>query len=539
MPPIDLSELPLNWELAVMRYERDVRDDFFPDPLRNRDLFAAAKRKTRPLFDLTEYEPEAAESWDVPKGNLTLRHSIHIAAVDRLVYQALIDHLAPLCAPAFKDCSYAYRLRGPEDPEMFRRVVEQNSAFYDNVRLKLEANPNAVVVVADVAQYFENISFDILKRKLIDLTKAKLGNPTHAVIDVLCACLQKWSPYKNCGLPQNMWPSSFLGNVYLHSLDDTMTAKGYDYHRYMDDIRIVAPDEVTARRALRDLITHLREQELSVNGLKTKVVYPSSPEWKELAEATTSEFADIEAMIASGDVTVLSAAVERLNTILVDVLSNGGKPQRRLKFALNRLTSLRRVPKIPVPEPDGVAASLFELLILSPEVTPEVCEYFLNGNPGQDKAALLVRLLVDEPRCIYGWQNYHLWLLAVRLDVDDQRLLEKAREVVQTPLDTPELAGALVYMGHRSAVVELATLAPGLLDARRDSITILKAITVAVQTVSEGNLPLVVEQMALRSPTIAALRDYLGRLSTPLYVVGLKKITTKRLPDEMPDILSP
>ena len=193
MPSIDLSELPLNWELAVSRYERDVRDDFFPDPLRNRDLFAAANRKTRPLFDLTEYAPETAENWDVPKDNLTLRHSIHISAVDRLVYQALIDHLAPVCAPVFNERSYAYKLRGPEDPEMFCRVVEQNNAFYDAVRVRLESNPKAVVVVADVAQYFENISFEILKRKLIDLTKAKLGHPTRVVIDVLIECLQKWA----------------------------------------------------------------------------------------------------------------------------------------------------------------------------------------------------------------------------------------------------------------------------------------------------------------------------------------------------------
>jgi hypothetical protein len=40
---IDLSELPLDWELARMRFERDVRDDFFPDLFRNRDLFLAAK----------------------------------------------------------------------------------------------------------------------------------------------------------------------------------------------------------------------------------------------------------------------------------------------------------------------------------------------------------------------------------------------------------------------------------------------------------------------------------------------------------------
>ena len=35
-----------------------------------------------------------------------------------------------------------------------------------------------------------------------------------------------------------MFPSSLLGNVYLHSLDSLMLREGYDYHRYMDDVRI-------------------------------------------------------------------------------------------------------------------------------------------------------------------------------------------------------------------------------------------------------------------------------------------------------------
>src|SRR5207249_2144444 len=124
------------------------------------------------------------------------------------------------------------------------------------------------------------------------LTGAKLGHPTRAIIDVLMQCLSNWTPYRTVGLPQNMFPSSFLGNVYLHSLDGRMREAGFDYYRYMDDQRIVVPDQATARMALKIAITHLRELELSVNGKKTGIVRLESPDWEALAASPDRELAE-------------------------------------------------------------------------------------------------------------------------------------------------------------------------------------------------------------------------------------------------------
>src|SRR5581483_11539741 len=254
---LDLSALSLDWKLARARFERDVRDDFFPDVLRNRDVFAAAKGKIDGVLRFDAYVPEPAENWETPKANFTVRHCINVAAVDRLVYQALVDYLTLYCEPHFLDRSYAFRLRATDAAEMYKPFVDQRALFDGAARDRLAQDANAHVVMTDVSSYFENVVFDILKRKLIDLTGAVPGDEPMAVIEALMSCLSVWSPYRTYGLPQNMFPSSFLGNVYLHSLDVFMTDAGFDCHRYMDDIRIITPTEADARRALRCIHSQL------------------------------------------------------------------------------------------------------------------------------------------------------------------------------------------------------------------------------------------------------------------------------------------
>ena len=85
---------------------------------------------------------------------------------------------------------------------MYKSFVEQKSAFDGAVRNRLLEDEGALVVTLDAAQYFENLSFDILKKSLIELTGAKLGHPKRAVIDALMQCLSQWSPYKSVGLPK-------------------------------------------------------------------------------------------------------------------------------------------------------------------------------------------------------------------------------------------------------------------------------------------------------------------------------------------------
>jgi hypothetical protein len=536
LQPIDLSELPLDWELARKRLERDVRDDFFPDPLRNRDLLATAKANYRDVFSLTDYEPEDAESWDVPKPNLTIRHCINISSVDRLVYQALVDHLANSCDSSFHDRSYGFRLRGTDTAEMYRNAVQQFNAFDAATRERLTANPASVLVTIDVAQYFENVPLEGLKQQLISLSGAKLGHPTRAVIDVLVQCLACWTPYKICGLPQNMFPSSFLGNAYLHSLDGEMLGEGWDYHRYMDDIRIIVADEASARRALRSVITKLRARELSVNGKKTGLVRPRTPEWGLFAAVANMELEEIENLVRREDKNELPSVVTRLNALLQQSV-DAEVADRRLRFALGRLTSIRQLRRVHVPEPEGYGAKLLALLKMLPDQTPLICEYFHSSDCTAEVLELLGVLLTAEPVCIYPWQNYHLWLLAAEKRLDGPATLARARQLVQDATEAAETAGAAIYLGSVGTLDDRQLLRECL---RRNptSITLRRSLLIALQEFMDEGVADAVKQMAERSPTLWVLARYLERLTAPRYVARSRRVPMRNLADQMPDMFS-
>src|SRR5208282_4410744 len=226
---------------------------------------------------------------------------IYISAVDRLVYQALIDrlivHIDPLLSPGV----FSHRLRGPTARWIFYSGVEQWKKFLDAVKLELHARPKSWLVVTDLSQYFETIRFRFLKRQLEEMLGDKLTPDLQGCIDTIMSCLSAWSPYEGYDLPQNIEASSFLANVLLDRCDKLMERDGFPTIRYMDDIRIVVPSEADARLALIRLVCCLRDVGLSLNSAKTEVLRPDSEEMKKHQLFEDPEVTEIERAIATKD----------------------------------------------------------------------------------------------------------------------------------------------------------------------------------------------------------------------------------------------
>jgi hypothetical protein len=208
---LNLLNLGLNWKLALQRVTKDMRDDFWPDPLGFKDLLGsddAAVSRLEPL--LNHYEPHRGASYHIPKANFTIRDSIYISPIDRLVYQALIDrlivHIDPLVSPGV----FSHRLRSPTAKWIFYSGVEQWKKFLDAVKLELHERPNSWLVITDLSQYFETVRFRFLKRQLEEMLGEKLTPDLQDCIDALMGCLSAWSPYEGYGLPQNIEASSFF-----------------------------------------------------------------------------------------------------------------------------------------------------------------------------------------------------------------------------------------------------------------------------------------------------------------------------------------
>ena len=68
-----------------------------------------------------------------------------------------------------------------------------------------------------------------------------------------------------------------LANVYLHPVDETMAAAGYEMIRYADDIVILCGSETEAQRALAQLDALLRSCGLQLHPQKTRIVDAVEP----------------------------------------------------------------------------------------------------------------------------------------------------------------------------------------------------------------------------------------------------------------------
>lgn len=213
------------------------------------------------------------------KASGVFRPFVRMSAVDRLLYQALVDALARDIEQALgpRDRIFAYRqdLSGADDP------FENSPTWRDfmaSVRARLDFDTRVpfspfartqqaqgYVLTTDVASFFIYIDVDELERRLL-----AVSDHTDVVRD-LGTFLQGLQQLGVRGLPQGVPSSSPLGNFYLHELDQALVAAGVDYRRYMDDTWVFVDSYAEARQLQDHVERVLYEDRLSLGGDKVRI----------------------------------------------------------------------------------------------------------------------------------------------------------------------------------------------------------------------------------------------------------------------------
>jgi hypothetical protein len=213
------------------------------------------------------------------KASGVFRPFVRMSALDLLLYQALVDALAPDIEQALgpRDRVFAYRqdLSGASDP--FEGSPRWGD-FIASVRARLELgaglpfSPSAAthqrqgyVLTTDVASFFIYIDIDELERRLL-----AISDQTDIVRDV-GAFLRGLQQLGVRGLPQGVPPSSPLGNFYLNEMDQALVAAGVDYRRYMDDAWMFVDTYAEARQLQDHVERVLYEDRLSLGGDKVRI----------------------------------------------------------------------------------------------------------------------------------------------------------------------------------------------------------------------------------------------------------------------------
>lgn len=475
---IELGDVAFDKDIVFKQLRNDLKDDWFPDPLGYSDLIEAGLIEERIAANRKQnggvYQPSPAQLINIPKSNFTLRYALETSLTDRTIYHALASHLLPHYDKLILWRVYSHRLSSNVPSEgdhrsseryTFRNGVAAWNDFLGSVRGALK--PGGVLLCTDLANYFENIDLRLLEgtfRSLIgelglagDASKLVVAH-----IDQLFNYLKCWSYSPEKGLPQNRDASSFLANVYMRSVDKTMTEKGYDYYRYMDDIRIVCSDQYQARKALKELVLSLREIGQVVNSGKTSFIpFSESAEIEKSLSLGSIEMRRIDTAWRTKSLRPISRSFVPLRDLAITTMRGRGYDTKEFRYCISRLETLARCKEFAVPTEyfDEVTSLILDGLDWAPAAVDQFCRYLRAVDLGVGHLARIAEHLTSPDKTIYNWKNYRLWVLLAQKEHRDDVLMTVAKEIVRTRPDDATRAGATIYIGALGTRNDRATVA--------------------------------------------------------------------------------
>jgi len=269
MPGLDKAILDMIDETVVFRrIHQDLRTDFIHAPHFNL-LFAKTSENlwgyASELLKAGKYQPELPITISVPKPRGFSRPGSILQPIDRAVYQALADVIAPTVeAQMDRSRSFSQVLASPKESDhMF--VTEH---AWDNFQRQLQdlAEQGGFFVKADVANYFERIP----QHHLINLLTAS-GCESGAV-KLLEKQLSAFQEIDSFGIIQGVFPSDMLGNFYLSGLDADCDIRAIPSVRFVDDVYLHFDTEAKAKIGMLDLIEQLRKEGLHLNEAKSRIL---------------------------------------------------------------------------------------------------------------------------------------------------------------------------------------------------------------------------------------------------------------------------
>jgi len=260
-----------NLELSLGRINTDVKNDMILAP----HFSAIYANAGEELWDLTRrdlkagsYNPEIPIRMEVPKPGGFTRPGTILTPRDRLVYQLLIDSIAPAAEVSLDRRRVLSNIYLNPDPDfhMFEASANSWTRFQNALRTHCENDQFHYVIRADISNYFERVKH----HNLIGLLKA--NNCPSGAVNLLEEILMAWTERTSFGILQGLFPSDFLGNYYLSVIDSALTVGGIESIRYVDDLYLFFANQASTTKGLIFLISQLRKEGLNLNEAKTHIV---------------------------------------------------------------------------------------------------------------------------------------------------------------------------------------------------------------------------------------------------------------------------
>lgn len=451
---------PVQFDLVLKHLRQDMRDDWYFDCLQYDDLFKDPAEAKRIIISLLQewngvYKGTRSVVRNIPKKGYGERYGLETDFFDRFVYQAICSFLIPFYDPLLGHRVLSYRYEpAPLDPKyLFKNKIDRWFTF-EGVTLTFRRSGRHLLVT-DLSNFFENVSrvqiIDALEKGVPHVVatgpeKLQIRN----AIATLDRLLSQWTFSRDHGLPQNRDASAFLSNILLSFVDQAMAKKGYDYYRYVDDIRVIADSELHARRALQDLIRELRKVGLNINANKTEILAPdvTGAKLAEFFPSQDSSTIAINQMWQSRSRRIVTRSVTYIFEILSRCIKEGNSQTRTFRFAVNRVAKIVESGLFDVGDTlsvdllDTLSRSLSEHAV----TTDQYCRLIATLDRDGRCLPALESFLLAEDGAIHDWQNYNIWmLLAVRKHRSNE-LVALADRKLREDIKSGEAAAILIWL---------------------------------------------------------------------------------------------
>ena len=455
----DLSSA-LGFDVDINQVLRNMSSDFFDDWYFDCFNYEDLKKsphavKTALIEQISinngQYPPKPRTLRNVPKKGLPVRYSLETDYYDRFIYQAICTFLMPFYDPTLSHRALSHRYSTTNKRYLFENRIERWLTF-EGITYTYKKS-RKYLLITDISNYYENITTEDIIDQLLELLPKIQANTAekHQIrnaISLLEQCLAKWSYSDRFGLPQNRDPSSFLANVLLRKIDNDMTCLGYDYYRYVDDIRVICTSESQARKAIQDLIGLLRDRGLNVNSSKTKILGPESEPSEIDGEFPNKDarVVSIEQMWKSRDKKIIFKSIKYIVSLFKECLDTNQTQSRLFRFATNRLAQLAELGLLQDQTfTSAVATNLLENLYNQPASTDQYTKLLNVIELSPENLKSIEQFLADREKAIHDWQNYHLWILLAKKKTKSTNLLKIGKRVIQESSKSAEAAAIIVW----------------------------------------------------------------------------------------------